>query len=535
MKKALIIVPFALLVVTIAGWFVLERATNPTADARPAPPPSSSPIDEPKPSTAIPESNGEQEELDRADVESSIADETGTGASSIPQPRWRESAAKQLDRPKQDASGARSGPVDAASSEPGPREGGKTQPGGRTGQSNRSNEPASTNDTSRTTTRSVPTPIREGDSDRPNPTRDPDTDRINDPTSDTEAPTVVSIEFSPPQIQDGESTTILIAATDDLSGVKFVTGSVRSPSASAVIGFSAASDGTNERFIGTIKVPEKADAGEWHVNQIRAMDKANNVRSVSWDGSSAPPGARFRVVSANADSTPPTVESIALDREAVNAGEANVIRIAVTDDESGVNAVNGMFSSPSGRATASFQCTLDSGSGLWVGNIALPVDADCGEWVLRHLSVSDKANNRATLGADQPVIRDTKFFLSFEGSCDSEPPIVTLVQFDPTAIINTEANLIRVIVLVEDDATGVKHVSGRLIGPSGTDGQPPTISFGLKPTADARRWEGTFTMPALAAKGWWSLQKLDALDNANNRRNYSQTDRVLQGIGVTVQ
>src|SRR6266550_2414622 len=63
-----------------------------------------------------------------------------------------------------------------------------------------------------------------------------------DPNSDVTAPQLVAVEFSPPSVHDGEETLLAITATDDLSGVRTISGNVISPSG-ALQGFALQREG----------------------------------------------------------------------------------------------------------------------------------------------------------------------------------------------------------------------------------------------------------------------------------------------------
>ncbi len=378
------------------------------------------------------------------------------------------------------------------------------------------------------------------------PSDEPDTPtKPDDPDSDTAPPVITSIQVVPPTITDGQEVTILVTVTDNLSGVKHVSGSVRSPGGRAVLGFSTVGGGESPQYQGKVRIPEKAEEGIWYVNSVRATDNANNVGTVQYNPANAPSSARFEVRSTASDSTPPVVRAITVDRETISQGEPNVIRVIVEDDKSGVRSVAGSFSSPSKNARVNFSCNLDgassgggtSGNGTWVGTVVLPKDADCGEWTLQTISVSDAANNRKTYAPGNPEIDGVHFFLSFGGSCDSTPPTLSVLTLDPTVVSNQGPTVITVTAFVHDDDTGVRQVSGRAVGPSSPGSPPPYIYFALTRTdkSDGAPWVGRITVPQYAAKGRWTIQTLQVYDNANNQRTYTPADPVMGNGWFTVE
>src|SRR5258706_171037 len=89
----------------------------------------------------------------------------------------------------------------------------------------------------------------------------------NDPSSDTTPPQLQSAVFDPPQVHYNENATIYIMATDDISGIRGISGTVTSPNGKALQGFSCQKDPeVPNRYIGHPHIPEKAEEGTWRVN-----------------------------------------------------------------------------------------------------------------------------------------------------------------------------------------------------------------------------------------------------------------------------
>src|SRR5205085_10113384 len=161
-----------------------------------------------------------------------------------------------------------------------------------------------------------------------NPPADP-----NDQTSDSIAPQLLGVEFSPPQVQDGQDALLIITATDNLSGVRNISGSVTSPTGKALQGFSAQHEGEGARYIGHIQVPRDAEEGAWHINFLSLSDNASNTVHVTYAQSGLLQNAILRVSSSRPDSTPPTVKTVWLERRAMNAGEKNTVFVQAVDDK----------------------------------------------------------------------------------------------------------------------------------------------------------------------------------------------------------
>ena len=87
--------------------------------------------------------------------------------------------------------------------------------------------------------RSVRSRTLNGEGHRRRPRKKPDP---KDPNSDVTAPQLMGVEFVPPAVHDGEETLLAITATDDISGVRTISGNIVSPSG-ALQGFALQREG----------------------------------------------------------------------------------------------------------------------------------------------------------------------------------------------------------------------------------------------------------------------------------------------------
>jgi hypothetical protein len=359
---------------------------------------------------------------------------------------------------------------------------------------------------------------------------------VDDPESDRRPPVLEYLRFDPPETKGGGTAILSIGATDDLSGVKLVYGSVRSPSGAASVQFSAR-DATGSGVLqASIPIPLQAETGDWFVANMQLVDKADNGLSLAFARATVPAGGTLRVYSEDSDSTAPQVHRVSVLKGAVDAGETNRIIVDVDDDRSGVALVTGAFQSPSKAAFIPFTCTPSSPSS-WEGDVSVPANADCGEWTLRQLRVVDKANNSAFLPIDDPQIGRVSFVVSGGGQCDSEPPIVDSVFFAPTVVSNAATTTVIITIAAHDDVSGVASISGWIDGPVAANGQSPRISFAATP--DARDPEAPMTaritVAQYAAQGIWRVTVGQVVDKAHNTRTYNRNDPVLRDAYFTVE
>jgi hypothetical protein len=352
----------------------------------------------------------------------------------------------------------------------------------------------------------------------------------DDPETDTTPPQLGAAEFIPAQVQDDGETMFAAIVTDNLSGVRSVSGVIASPSG-ALQGFACQREGESDRWVARIKVPRDAAEGTWSVRYLTLSDQANNSVNLNQAAGALPASASFRVVSSGSDSAAPVLKSVYLERRAMNAGERNTIFVQAEDDKSGVSLVSGVFVSPSKQARIGFGCKPGSG-GVWECVVAPPACLDCGAWQLEQIQVQDKANNMATFRGDNPQVQQTTLEISGD-KCDSGPPVLTNLAVDPLVVSNAEGGTIQIRAMVSDDACGVASLSGQAV-PSGAQGGQ-RIYFSFDPSPDGQNFLGRIIVPKHAAKGAWAIGWIQALDKGHNLKAYSSNDPIVSRVMFRVE
>lgn len=350
--------------------------------------------------------------------------------------------------------------------------------------------------------------------------RDPQEEQ--DPDTDITPPTLQAAEFVPAQVHDGEETTLTVIVSDNLSGVRSVSGVVASPSG-ALQGFSCRLEGEMSRYTAKIVVPKDAAEGVWAVKYMTLSDNASNNVNLNAAQGALPPGASFRVVSSGSDSKGPELRSVAIDRTAMRAGERNTLYVEADDDKSGVGQVSGVFVSPGKSARIGFGCRPGEG-GMWECPIASPTCLDCGLWELEQIQLQDKANNMSSFRMDNQIVARIKLDINGD-SCDSAPPTIQSLVLSPTVISNAEDSTIRVEAILVDDGCGVASLSGQATPAGNVGGQRAHFSF--DPSPDGRTFVGNIPIPKHSAKGVWLISWMQVLDKGNNLRSYSPNDPVI--------
>ena len=352
----------------------------------------------------------------------------------------------------------------------------------------------------------------------------------DDGESDLIAPQLMSVEFIPGTVQDGESTILAVTAQDNLSGVRSVSGVISGPSGT-VQGFACQREGDSARFVTRVAIPKEAAAGVWALKYLTLTDNASNSVNLNAAQGALPPTATFRVVASASDTTAPSLKSIWVDRPAMRAGDRNTVFVQAEDDKTGVAIVSGVFVSPGKQARLAFGCRPGS-TGAWECPLTPPACLDCGVWHLEQLQLQDKANNMATIRADNAILSPVVVDISGD-ACDANPPALSMLTIEPLVVSNAEGGTLQVRATIADDGCGVASLSGQAVPQGNVGGQH--AYFSMQPSGDGRTFIGTLTIEKLAAKGIWTIAWLQALDKGHNLRAYAATDPIVSRVTFRVE
>ena len=174
---------------------------------------------------------------------------------------------------------------------------------------------------------------------------------------DTTAPTLSRISLSAIEVNAGETITVNVEGTDDISGIDgwdVVFESDNGEYLSSVV----VSDGMTENVI--IEVSEYKPSGVYHLVNASVWDKAGNSKNYSNDPvdgySEALPHSLSITVNNTEDkedTQAPTVSKILLSDTEVNAGETITVNVEGTDDISGIDGWDVVFESDNGEYLSS--------------------------------------------------------------------------------------------------------------------------------------------------------------------------------------
>ena len=230
----------------------------------------------------------------------------------------------------------------------------------------------------------------------------------------------------------------------------------------------------------------------------------------------------------------------ALDVDVSNGPETIIVRVAATDDLSGVSSTGLNLIGPGsqGPGLDPDECTLTQGTplaGSWECPITVPRFAETGDWPIRRLGISDRVGNRLFYFR---LPTDGRLCLSFSGEeCLTNLPVVTVtspgdteapalqalnlsvVDVDLTTSLSATDDLsgIKILIAEFESARSGQRISCVILDNAAVDGNQGGLVAG---TPTDGTWDCTASFPEFSAEGSWFLEFLALGDEVGNVRRY---------------
>lgn len=254
----------------------------------------------------------------------------------------------------------------------------------------------------------------------------------------------------------------------------------------------------------------------------RRTEAAGSRRDGAAAKQPSPPVEEKRRDDPSEDIRPPELEWIRFTPSEVAAGQESMLSASAVDDLAGVREIVGRMSSPSGNAHIGFALSLNDGVRTWETVVRVPEKAESGRWQITWLRVTDKANNSRDERWGSGGAPAGSYLLVSSNEGDADPPQLLSVSLDRQTVAPGEA--VQVSVEVNDEISGVRFVSGTFQSPSGKAWAPFTTSD------QGGSWTGPVTIPEDGECGEWTLQRVTAIDEANNQATWGSGDERIAGI-----
>lgn len=288
---------------------------------------------------------------------------------------------------------------------------------------------------------------------------------------DTTPPFLHSISVSPAAVNNGDSITVFVEVTDDISGVHgygfsgivkenhlLTTALIHNPDKKQYAQVLSWKQINGNMYAGKAKISDYAMSGIWRIYDVTLVDYAGNSITKYYKDHEAP---FFQVNSSNEDVTPPVLNAISISPAVVQNGDSITVTIDITDDISGINGigflnymadVDRMYKTyatiasiePGGTSKTTMITKWKHVSGsIYTGRTKIPDFASGGTWSVQILAC-DKAKNN---------ISAHKSFQVNASKPDITPPVLHSLTVSPQVL--SPGDTLTVTIDITDDVSGV--------------------------------------------------------------------------------
>ena len=219
----------------------------------------------------------------------------------------------------------------------------------------------------------------------------------NDDEVDTEAPKVNRISIDKTDLKAGESTTVTIEASDDVSGLEMSSVSFKREGSEDDYIRAYATYGEDPSVV-KLKISSYLPSGTYVLDSISVTDKAGNNRYYEAEPDEGyteklPDSISITVTNDDeVDTEAPKVNRISIDKTDLKAGESTTVTIEASDDVSGLEMSSVSFKRE-GSEDDYIRAYATYGEDPSVVKLEISPYLPSGTYVLDSISVTDKAGN----------------------------------------------------------------------------------------------------------------------------------------------
>ncbi len=329
---------------------------------------------------------------------------------------------------------------------------------------------------------------------------------------DTESPKLKDIEILPSTLNNGDSLTVQLVITDNLSGVDFIAIFFNSPSSVQYFDIQGGDwmQVNDSTFLGKAKINNWAENGVWFVKQIQITDNATNTYvDFTKENDTI---ATFAVVSDNEDITPPIIKEINYSPQPIHNDDSLQIELKLIEDASGVDFIATFLKSPSGSQYADIQGSswIRLNDSIFISKIKINHWAENGRWYVNQIQVLDSAKNTTSVFTQGNDTIST--FIVNSDNEDITAPILNGILFSPNPVDNDDS--LNIELIVKEEVSGVNFIATFFSSPSGSQ------YIDIQGNSWIKKNDSTFISKTKinqwAENGNWYLNQIQITDFANN-------------------
>jgi putative cell wall-binding protein len=329
-------------------------------------------------------------------------------------------------------------------------------------------------------------------------------------STDTTPPVVSGVSVDKTEAHPGDEVTVSIDATDDMSGVSYVSVSYKNSSSYQTIYQDAVYNEATKKYEAKILIDNTTKPGPWIQNSIYVSDNANNYQTIQNYFS----GSSYTVINQNADVTPPVVNGVTIDKQEAQPGDDVVVSVDASDDQ-GVSSVSVSYNSSNGGYMSS-QATYNASTKRYDAKFPIADDTKPGTWSISSIDVSDNSDNYSTYSNMNGEFIGTDFIV-VNPNADITAPLITSMSVDKK--VASAGDEVTISMDVSDDKSGVAGVSLNLSNNNSSQMLDAVYNDVTK------KYEVKIPITNQTSAGKWSINSVGAYDNASNWKDYSSKFR----------
>ena len=341
---------------------------------------------------------------------------------------------------------------------------------------------------------------------------------------DNTPPTVNTITINKKIVTGGDTLTVTVDAQDDISGIKYINIQYDTPAGNPSSKGTALYKNSNGTYSGDIPIGAYDALGLWQVRDIGLTDNADNTTVIynkesysnqanSMDLSSGD----IQVAGTISDFTPPTVNSITVNKNISTGGDTLTVTVDAQDDISGIKYINIQYDTPAGNPSSKGTALYKNSNGTYSGDIPIGAYDALGLWKVRDIGLTDNADNTTYIYnkesySNQPNNMDLNSGdIQVAGTIsDFTPPTVNSITVNKN--ISTGGDTLTVTVDAQDDISGIKYINIQYDTPVGN---PSSKGTALHENSNGT-YSGDIPIGAYDALGLWKVRDIGLTDNADN-------------------
>ncbi|MCF0149761.1 MAG: LPXTG cell wall anchor domain-containing protein [Clostridium sp.] len=264
--------------------------------------------------------------------------------------------------------------------------------------------------------------------------------------TDKVAPVINSINVNKTEIKVGETLEVSVNATDDVSGIAQVMGSVFINGKYNELKFSY--DEAKNLYMGYYEITEDLINKTIGITNIAVIDKSDkstyssdliNISVVDGNG--------------NKDDVKPVINSIEFDKEYYKVGDTIKLYVDTYDNESGIQFVEAYVKI--GIYTKSLLLEYNEELKKYTNEIYITEDMEGSKIILANLRVADNAYNYADFEKEVSA-----YVLTNDGRVDMEAPIMSNIEYDKVKLDLQDK--LQITLNATDNISGIDEIKAKI-------------------------------------------------------------------------